>query len=167
MHGIGRLQRPENEQVQGSLQKIEARRLSHWCRSSTPTSNAAFVECQHQRLVGREIVQSALRDVFASGHFSPHPISHEELRAAFNPVMEWNVATIEPDRIQASYQYDGAPAGSRQINPDNLSLCAVPSSDPSKPLDVRGEYWRPRHKAREQVLKTRTHADPSCVSRKA
>ena len=29
-------------------------------------------------------------------------------------LMEWNVATIEPDRIKTSYQYDGAPAGSRQ-----------------------------------------------------
>ncbi len=28
--------------------------------------------------------------------------------------MEWNVATIEPDRIQTSYDDDGAPAGSRQ-----------------------------------------------------
>jgi hypothetical protein len=65
-------------------------------------------------LVGREIVQAALREVFASGHFSPHPISHEELRAAFNPVMEWNVATIEPDRIQTGYHDDRAPAGSRQ-----------------------------------------------------
>jgi hypothetical protein len=29
-------------------------------------------------------------------------------------LMEWNVATIEPDRIRTSYQYDGTPAGSRQ-----------------------------------------------------
>jgi len=33
---------------------------------------------------------------------SPHPISQEGLRAVFNPAMEWNVATIEPDRIQTT-----------------------------------------------------------------
>jgi hypothetical protein len=31
---------------------------------------------------------------------SPHRISQEELRAAFNPAMEWNVATIEPDAFR-------------------------------------------------------------------
>ena len=29
----------------------------------------------------------------------PHPISQEELRAAFNPSTGWNVAAIEPDRL--------------------------------------------------------------------
>ena len=51
------------------------------------------------------------------------------------------------------------------INKDNLSQCAAPSVDPSKRLDVPGEYWRPRRKPRAQELKTRTHADPNCVSR--
>ena len=45
---------------------------------------------------------------------SPNRISQEKLNAAFNPTMERNVATIEPDRIQTSYHDDGAPAGSRQ-----------------------------------------------------
>src|SRR5947208_16791479 len=40
----------------------------------------------------------------------PHPISQEELRAAFNPNNGWNVAAIEPDRIQTRYHDDGAPA---------------------------------------------------------
>ena len=40
----------------------------------------------------------------------PHPISQEELRAAFNPSNGWNVAAIEPDRIQTRYHDDGAPA---------------------------------------------------------
>jgi hypothetical protein len=44
----------------------------------------------------------------------PHRISQEKLRAAFNPAMERNVATIEPNRIQTSYHDDGAPTGSRQ-----------------------------------------------------
>ncbi len=40
----------------------------------------------------------------------PHPISQEELRAAFNPSNGWKIAAIEPDRIQTRYHDDGAPA---------------------------------------------------------
>jgi SAM-dependent methyltransferase len=40
----------------------------------------------------------------------PHPIRREELRAAFNPGIGWNVAAIEPDRIQTRFHEDGAPA---------------------------------------------------------
>jgi SAM-dependent methyltransferase len=41
----------------------------------------------------------------------PHPIRQEELRAAFNPGNGWNVAAIEPDRIQTRFHGDnGAPA---------------------------------------------------------
>jgi SAM-dependent methyltransferase len=40
----------------------------------------------------------------------PHPISQEELRAAFNPGNGWNVAAIEPERVQTRYHADGAPA---------------------------------------------------------
>ena len=41
----------------------------------------------------------------------PHPISREELRSAFNPSTGWNVATIEPDRLQTRFHDDnGAPA---------------------------------------------------------
>jgi SAM-dependent methyltransferase len=40
----------------------------------------------------------------------PHPISQEELRAAFNPSSGWSVATIEPDRVQTRYHDNGAPA---------------------------------------------------------
>jgi SAM-dependent methyltransferase len=40
----------------------------------------------------------------------PHPISQEELRAAFNPSRGWNVAVIEPERIQTRFHDDdGAP----------------------------------------------------------
>ena len=38
------------------------------------------------------------------------PISQEELRAAFNPSNGWDVAAIEPDRVQTRYHDDGAPA---------------------------------------------------------
>jgi len=41
----------------------------------------------------------------------PHPVSREELRAAFTPGDGWNVAAIEPDRVQTRYHDDdGAPA---------------------------------------------------------
>jgi len=40
----------------------------------------------------------------------PHPISQEELRAAFNPSNGWNVAAIEPDQLQTRYHDDGTPA---------------------------------------------------------
>jgi SAM-dependent methyltransferase len=39
----------------------------------------------------------------------PHPVRQEELRAVFNPSNGWDVAAIEPDRIQTRYQNDGAP----------------------------------------------------------
>jgi SAM-dependent methyltransferase len=40
----------------------------------------------------------------------PHPISQEELRAAFSAGNGWNIAIIEPDRIQTRYHDNGAPA---------------------------------------------------------
>jgi SAM-dependent methyltransferase len=40
----------------------------------------------------------------------PHPITQEELRAAFNPSNGWNVAAIEPDQIQTRFHDNGAPA---------------------------------------------------------
>ena len=46
----------------------------------------------------------------AGPNTGPHPISQEELGAAFNPSTGWNVAAIEPDRVQTRYHDDGAPA---------------------------------------------------------
>ena len=40
----------------------------------------------------------------------PHPISQEDLRAAFNHGSGWNVAAIESERIQTRFHDDGAPA---------------------------------------------------------
>jgi SAM-dependent methyltransferase len=41
----------------------------------------------------------------------PHPISQEELRVAFTASDGWNVASIEPERVQTRYHDDkGAPA---------------------------------------------------------
>ena len=41
----------------------------------------------------------------------PHPVSREDLRAAFSHGSGWNITTIEPDRVQTRYHDDdGAPA---------------------------------------------------------
>jgi SAM-dependent methyltransferase len=40
----------------------------------------------------------------------PHPISQEELRAAFRPGNGWNVAAVELDRIQTRFHDNSAPA---------------------------------------------------------
>jgi SAM-dependent methyltransferase len=40
----------------------------------------------------------------------PHPVSQEDLRAAFSPATGWNVAAIRPDRVQTTYHDNGAPA---------------------------------------------------------
>jgi SAM-dependent methyltransferase len=40
----------------------------------------------------------------------PHPISQEELRAAFNRSNGWSVEAIEPDRVQTRHNADSAPA---------------------------------------------------------
>ncbi len=40
----------------------------------------------------------------------PHPISQQELKAAFNPSNGWNVVAIEPDRVKTNYHDEGAPA---------------------------------------------------------
>ncbi len=40
----------------------------------------------------------------------PHPVSRDELTAAFDPSNGWSVAAIEPDRIQTRYHDAGAPA---------------------------------------------------------
>ena len=41
----------------------------------------------------------------------PHPVSQEELRAAFSPDDGWNVVAIEPERVQTRFHdADGAPA---------------------------------------------------------
>jgi SAM-dependent methyltransferase len=40
----------------------------------------------------------------------PHPVSQEELRAAFDPSAGWHVTAIEPSRTETRYHDDGAPA---------------------------------------------------------
>ena len=47
----------------------------------------------------------------------PHPVSQEELRAAFHPSTGWNVAAIQPDRIHTRFHTaHGAPAWLATIN---------------------------------------------------
>jgi SAM-dependent methyltransferase len=40
----------------------------------------------------------------------PHRISQEELRAAFKPSGDWNVASVSPDRLRTRFDAQGAPA---------------------------------------------------------
>jgi hypothetical protein len=48
---------------------------------------------------------------FSSGLVpSPTIAPKKELRAAFNPGNGWNVAAVEPDRVQTRYDDEGAPA---------------------------------------------------------
>jgi SAM-dependent methyltransferase len=40
----------------------------------------------------------------------PHPVTEQELRAAFDPGNGWTVVAVEPDRVQTRFHDDGAPA---------------------------------------------------------
>ena len=40
----------------------------------------------------------------------PHPVSQEELRAAFTPGSGWRVIAVEPRRLQTRFHDNGAPA---------------------------------------------------------
>ncbi len=40
----------------------------------------------------------------------PHPVSQEELRSAFGRSSGWSVASVRPDRIQTTFDAQGAPA---------------------------------------------------------
>ncbi len=40
----------------------------------------------------------------------PHPVSQDELRAAFNARTGWGVAAIDPDRLRTRFHDNGAPA---------------------------------------------------------
>jgi SAM-dependent methyltransferase len=40
----------------------------------------------------------------------PHPVSHEELMAAFTRSSDWSVASISPDRTETRFSARGAPA---------------------------------------------------------
>jgi SAM-dependent methyltransferase len=50
----------------------------------------------------------------------PHPVTKNELRAAFQPSTGWSVAAIETERILTRYHDDGAPAWLATINRVNL-----------------------------------------------
>jgi SAM-dependent methyltransferase len=47
---------------------------------------------------------------------APHPVTQDELRAAFHTSTGWDVTTIEPDRIHTIYHDDGAPAWLATVN---------------------------------------------------
>jgi SAM-dependent methyltransferase len=49
-------------------------------------------------------------DVGPAHSCGPHPISHEELRAAFERSSGWTIASVSADRIQTRFNAQGAPA---------------------------------------------------------
>ena len=52
----------------------------------------------------------------AGPDLGPHPVSREELRATFSLNSGWNIAAIEPDRLQTRIHDDGAAAWLATIN---------------------------------------------------
>ncbi|WP_448624708.1 class I SAM-dependent methyltransferase [Geodermatophilus sp. URMC 64] len=40
----------------------------------------------------------------------PHPVSRDELTAAFHPGTGWQIAAVEPERLETRFHDDGAPA---------------------------------------------------------
>jgi hypothetical protein len=63
----------------------------------------------------------------------PHPISQEELRAAFKSRSGWSVASISPDRIQTRFDAQGAPAWLAKIE-------RIQSQDWSPVVDPRTRH---------------------------
>jgi SAM-dependent methyltransferase len=45
----------------------------------------------------------------------PHPVSRQELSAPFTPSSGWSIASISPERLQASFAPEGAPAWVAEI----------------------------------------------------
>jgi SAM-dependent methyltransferase len=56
------------------------------------------------------------------GAIGPHPISQEELRAAFKRRSGWSVASVSPDRIQTRFDAQGAPAWLAKI--ERICCCS-------------------------------------------
>ncbi len=52
----------------------------------------------------------------------PHPVSQEELRAAFEHRGGWSVASVSPDRIQTRFDAQGAPAWLAKIERISIAL---------------------------------------------
>jgi hypothetical protein len=46
----------------------------------------------------------------------PHPMSQQDLRAAFRSTTGWNVAAIVPERVETRFHDHGAPAWLATIN---------------------------------------------------
>ena len=65
----------------------------------------------------------------------PHPVSQEELRAAFNPGNGWKVIAIQPDRIQTNFHgQDGAPAWIATI--ERVAKRADDNSDSANAIEM-------------------------------
>jgi SAM-dependent methyltransferase len=44
------------------------------------------------------------------GPCGPHPVGQEELRAAFDPAVGWNIGAIVPERLETTFHANGVPA---------------------------------------------------------
>lgn len=55
------------------------------------------------------------------GTWGPHRISQEEIRAAFSRARGWSVLSISPDRIETSFDADGASAWLARIERDRTA----------------------------------------------
>jgi hypothetical protein len=40
----------------------------------------------------------------------PHPVSEDELRAAFHPGTGWHIVAVRAERVETRFHDDGAPA---------------------------------------------------------
>jgi SAM-dependent methyltransferase len=58
---------------------------------------------------GSHLYVLCFRDVGPDGG-GPHPVSQEELRAAFNPSGGWSVACVRPEVIETRFDAQGVPA---------------------------------------------------------
>jgi hypothetical protein len=69
--------------------------------------------CMSERAGGpsRRLVRRAATDQSpAAGGPGPHPVSEEELRAAFERSSGWSVVSVSPDRLQTRLHATAAPA---------------------------------------------------------
>lgn len=59
---------------------------------------------------GANLYVLCFSDVGPADTRGPHPISHEELRAAFKRSSGWSVTSVSPERLQTRFSAQGAPA---------------------------------------------------------
>ena len=89
---------------------------------------------------GGRVYVLCLSDV-GPGRCGPHPVSEEELRAAFHHD-SWSVASVSPDRIQARLDAGGAPAWLAKIERILAPEVISPTFSTAPPGPPTGPRWR-------------------------